>query len=81
MDATQTGEVIADNIAKHIAARGSTRSHVFQTAGMSRQSFERSMKGGRPFTIAELIGISKALGVSVTDILPSEWSQEYSAAA
>lgn len=82
MDATQTaGEAIAHNIEKYIAARGSTRAHVFQVAGMSRQTFERSMTGGRPFTIAELIGIAKALGINVTDLLPSAWAQELKAAA
>lgn len=82
MDATQTaGETIARNIEKYIAARGATRSHVFQVAGMSRQTFDRSMTGGRPFTIAELIGISRALGVTVAELLPTEWAQELKAAA
>lgn len=82
MDAIQTaGEAIAHNIEKHIAARGSTRSHVFQVAGMSRQSFERSMKGGRPFTVAELMGIARALGVTVAELLPSEWADEMKRAA
>ncbi len=71
MDAQQTaGEAIAHNIEKYIAARGSSRTHVFQSAGMSRQSFERSMKGTRPFTIAELIGVARAVGVNVAALFP-----------
>lgn len=82
MDATRTaGEAIAHNIEKYIAARGSTRTHIFETAGMSRQSFERSMKGGRPFTVAELIGVSRALGIEVSDLLPGEWTSPQKLAA
>lgn len=82
MDATETAnEAIAHNIEKYIAARGATRTHVFQSAGMSRQSFERSMRGGRPFTVTELIGISRAVGTNVSDILPSTWAPELKQAA
>lgn len=82
MDTQQTaGTVIAHNIEKFIAARGSTRAHVYQSAGMSRQSFERSMKGNRPFTIAELEGIARAVGVSTPELFPRQWADELKAAA
>lgn len=68
-----TATEIPRKIEARIAARGCTRSHVFQSAGLSRQSFDRSMRGSRPFTTAELIGIADALGIEVHDILPDAW--------
>lgn len=73
MTTNQTVESkLADNIENHLAAKRVTRKTLFDQAGISRNTFERSMAGGRSFTVLELMRISAALGVHVSDILPHE---------
>lgn len=69
MTTAQIEKSVAENIQRWIAARGATRKHVYVHAGMSRQSFERSIDGDRPLTIRELALIAEALGVDLDDLL------------
>lgn len=57
------------NIERWIAARGTTRKHVYTCAGMSRQVFEESMKGHRPFRLREIELIADALGIRFTELI------------
>lgn len=66
-------KAIITNIENYIAARGTTRKHVFNRARISRQTFDRAMSGGRSFTIEEIVNIAEALGVTPDELLPSEW--------
>lgn len=79
--AEQAHRATATNIENKIKTQGITRTEVFLSAGMSRQSFERSMKGNRPFTITELIGISQALDTTPTHLLPNDWESPKQVAA
>lgn len=72
---------IAINIQNLIAAKGTTRKHVFDNARMSRTTFDRAMTGGRSFTIEELMGIARALEVTPDKLLPSEWANTSQQAA
>lgn len=68
---TQAPEAeISQKIEKHLAARGLTRKSIHDAAGISRPTFDRSMAGGRSFTINELIRIAAKIGVPVYEILP-----------
>lgn len=64
---------IAAKIQNLITAKGTTRKFVFDRARMSRGSFDRSMSGGRSFTIMEIMLIAKALDVEPDALLPSHW--------
>lgn len=70
MTTAQIEKSLTENIQRWIAARGSTRKHVYTHAGMSRQTFERSIDGGRSLTIREAALIGEALGVSLSDLIP-----------
>ena len=67
-----TETAIADRIENLIAAKGVTRKHVMDHAGMSRSTFDRTMAGGRSFTIAQLVSIAGALGVHPAELFPPE---------
>lgn len=61
---------LARNIENQLAARGLTRKSLYDRAGISRNLFERSMAGGRSFSVLELMRIASALGLHVSEILP-----------
>jgi transcriptional regulator with XRE-family HTH domain len=64
---------ITANIQNLIAAKGTTRKHVFDKARMSRTTFDRAMAGARSFTVSEIMSIADALDVTPDKLLPSEW--------
>lgn len=66
-------QTIITNIENFIAARGTTRKHVFDRARISRQTFDRAMSGGRSFTVEEIVSIAEALTVTPNQLLPAEW--------
>lgn len=75
MATPQIEKQLTENIQRRMVARGTTRKHVYTHAGMSRQSFERSMDGARPLNIREIDLIAEALGVTMQDLLVDHASQ------
>lgn len=65
---------VGSAIERYIAARGATRKHVYLSAGLSRQTFEKAIKGGTSFKLSELVKIADALGVTPYQLLPEAWS-------
>lgn len=72
---------IVEKIENLIAARGTTRKHVFDSARISRTTFERAMTGARSFTVIELMDIAEALNVTPDQLLPEEWGNSNKQAA
>lgn len=77
MTTTQAPEAaeLARKIEDRIAAKGVSRKSIYTKAGMSRDSFERSMSGTRSFTMIEIMNIAASLGVMVRDILPTVFTK------
>lgn len=77
MTTTQAPEAaeLARKIEDRMAAKGVSRKSIYTKAGMSRDSFERSMVGTRSFTVIEIMNVSAALGVMVRDILPDTFTK------
>lgn len=69
-DTTAPEAEIAQKIESRLAAKGLSRKSIHDAAGISRPTFDRSMAGGRSFTINELIRIASKLGVPAYEILP-----------
>lgn len=65
---------LANNIESHLAAKRISRKSIHDLAGISRPTFDRSMAGGRSFTIIEVIRIADALGVEPYELLPREFT-------
>jgi len=70
--------VAAAHIAEQLARRRITRQHLAELAKLSLSTLEKALTGRRPFTLATMVRLEEALGVSlraknaitVSDVLP-----------
>lgn len=70
-----TRKAVAARIVELIEARGSTKQHIADAAGISRHTLARSLSGGRDFGLNELEAIASSLGTTPSDLLPESWSK------
>lgn len=80
--AADESDVAAAQIREELARRRMTRQHLAAVAKLSLSTLEKALSGRRPFTLATIVRLEEALGMSlrqrdampVTDVLPGHAS-------
>lgn len=61
------GEVL-ERIESHRQARGSTKTHLMKTAGITPSTYYRIERGESHMTVDQLIAIADALGITPSEL-------------
>lgn len=78
--ADQRRQALVKKIESIRKGRGTTKRHIYTAAGMSQVTYDRKLAGDSDFTFIELINISEALGVTVSELTEDEDDNSHRAA-
>lgn len=65
----------ADAVRKAIRRAGLIQAGVARESEIKSRTWSRRMKGQRPFTMAELIRVCRAVGIRPTDLVDEIWEK------
>jgi transcriptional regulator with XRE-family HTH domain len=66
---TPTTAVLAGEVRAEMARQGVTAAKVSQATDISRASLSRKLNGRNEFTVAEMLRVTKFLGLTLSDLL------------
>ncbi|WP_144627574.1 helix-turn-helix domain-containing protein [Arthrobacter woluwensis] len=66
-------DALADKVAASILRSDRSQSSIAAEIGMAKTTFNRKVKGSTEWTVSELLRIAKAIGVSPSELVPTEF--------
>lgn len=67
----ETDQAIAGAVRAELARRKVSQQQLTERTGWSKSFLARRVHGTVPFTVAELLTLSRAVGVEITELIPS----------